>query len=434
MNLQAIREEQARLHGEAKQIIDTAQSEGRDLTQEETQQVDSYMDQYEAKKAEGDRVERLEAAGAELESSGRTTRPQQPQTATAGDHLISQKERREDDPKLGFEGFGDFARAVRKASVPGGARDERLDIAASAAGTFANEATGADGGFLVPPDFSSRVRRLALEEQSLYALTDQNQVQGNSMRFPADETTPWGSNGVRARWEAEGTAATQDKPVLKYKELRAHKLISLAPTSDELLEDANALQSYLERLMGRSIRWKLNDAIVNGTGAGQPLGINNANAKETVTRNSSNQIDAKDVLAMYSRLLPSGQSSAVWLANSDILPQLGTITIGDQPAFMSPNTGVTNSPGGVLLGRPVILTETAESLGTQGDLRLVDFSDYVTIEKAGGIQNAMSMHLFFDADQMAFRATFRVDGQPWLDAPVSKNKGSNNLSSIVELK
>jgi HK97 family phage major capsid protein len=80
-----------------------------------------------------------------------------------------------------------------------------------------------------------------------------------------------------------------------------------------------------------------------------------------------------------------------------------------------------------------MLTETAESLGTAGDLRLVNWQDYVTIEKSGGIQNAMSMHLFFDADQMAFRATFRADGQPWLDAAVSKNKGSNKLSSIVEL-
>lgn len=431
MTIQELREKLSALHGEAKSIVDTASQEGRDLTADEQSTVDAHMDEVEKLQADIKRRERLEQQGEALEASNRRMPPRQPSEEP---HVGPATDQRENDPQAGFTDFGEYARAVRTASIPGGARDQRLDIAAAAAGTYANEGTGADGGFLVPPTFSAEVRRLALEEDSFLAMTDQNQIVGNSMRFPADETTPWGTNGVRARWESEGTAAQQDKPVLKYKELRAHKLISLVPTSEELMEDANALESYLTRLMGRSIRWKLNDALINGSGAGQPLGIANSGAKVQVSRAAANEISAADVLKMYSRQLPAGQSTAVWIANSDILPQLGTMTIGDQPIFMPPNQGITNAPGGILLGRPVMFSETAESLGTAGDLRLVNWQDYVTIEKAGGIQNAMSMHLFFDADQMAFRATFRVDGQPWLDNPVQKNKGSNTLSSIVELQ
>lgn len=433
MDINAMKEKRAQLHEQAKAIVDTARSEERDLSEEESAKVDELIDQVEQLKAQIDRAERLEAQGVELEQSSRRVPRPDPSQPDPGGDVTFQRDRREDDPKAGFEGFGEFARSVRRASVPGGARDERLDVSAAAASTAGNEGTGADGGFLVPPAFSAEVRRLALEEDSLFALTDQNQIEGNSMRFPADETTPWGTNGVRARWESEGTAATQDKPVLKYKELRAHKLISLVPTSDELLEDTNALQSYLERLMGRSIRWKLNDALVNGSGAGQPQGVSGANAKVQVTRNAANEVQATDIGKMYARLLPGSQPNAVWLVHNDVLPQLITMSISNQPIWTAPNQGIQTAPGGMLLGRPVIFTQTAEALGTAGDVRLVDWSQYVTIEKAGGIQNAMSMHLFFDADQMAFRATFRADGQPWLSNSVSQNKGSNNLSTIVEL-
>lgn len=432
MDINAMREKRAQLHEQAQSIVEAAQNEDRDLTADEQTQVDGLIEQVENLKASIQRAERLEQTGEEITQSARRSTPIDPNRAQVNGHITHQHERIEDDPQAGFDGFGEFARSVRQASLPGGSRDQRLDISAAAAGTYANEASGADGGYLVPPAFSAEVRRLALEEDSLFAMTDQNQIQGNSMRFPADETTPWGTNGVRARWESEGTQATQDKPVLKYKELRAHKLISLVPTSDELLEDTNALQNYLQRLMGRSIRWKLNEALVDGSGAGQPVGIANAGAKVQVSRNTASEVNATDIGKMYSRLLPSSQSRAVWLISSDVFEQLVTMSVSNQPVFTSPNQGIQNAPGGMLMGRPVMITETAETLGTAGDVRLVDWSQYVTIEK-GGIQNAMSMHLFFDADQMAFRATFRADGQPWLDNAVSKNKGSNSLSTIVEL-
>ncbi len=70
---------------------------------------------------------------------------------------------------------------------------------------------------------------------------------------------------------------------------------------------------------------------------------------------------------------------------------------------------------------------------SQGDLELVDMSYYRTITKAGGIQTASSMHLYFDADATAFRATFRVDGQPKIVAQISQAKGSNKLSPFVQL-
>jgi len=155
----------------------------------------------------------------------------------------------------GFESDGEFFEAIKDAGLPGRNTDERLLIGASAANTAANEGVGQEGGFAVPPDISTRIRRLMLDEDSFLPMTDQNQVRGNSMRFPADETTPWGTSGVRVYWEQEGAKAKQTQPVLEYKTLRLHKLLGMAPVTDELLEDAPAMASYLRNQLGRSLRW-----------------------------------------------------------------------------------------------------------------------------------------------------------------------------------
>ena len=60
----------------------------------------------------------------------------------------------QNDPTRGFAHFGQFLAAVRTAALRPSATDERLTIGAAAT-TYANESTGADGGFLVPPQYSS---------------------------------------------------------------------------------------------------------------------------------------------------------------------------------------------------------------------------------------------------------------------------------------
>ena len=64
---------------------------------------------------------------------------------------------------------------------------------------------------------------------------------------------------------------------------------------------------------------------------------------------------------------------------------------------------------------------------------LVDLSYYQTITKAGGLQTATSMHLYFDADLTAFRTTFRMDGQSKVTAPINPAKGSASMSPFIQL-
>lgn len=342
------------------------------------------------------------------------------------------KDRIEDDAKRGFRNYGDFCASIVRAASDKGV-DERLTRAAS---TFGNEASGPDGGYAVPPEFAREITSIAYAEDSLLSRCDNTPISGNNMSFPKDETTPWGSTGVTAAWESEGNQSTPKKPALGESQLKLRKLKVLVAASDELLADAPAMSSYITRKMGEAVDWKVNDAIVNGTGAGQPLGIRVAASIVSQAKEASQTavtINAANLAKMYGRVLKGAGANLVWLLNPDGFNQIATLNLNNNPIWMPANEGFKGAPDGLLLGRPVVLTDTCATLGTVGDIILANMSGYRAITKAGGAEFATSMHLWFDQDLMAFRLIFRMDGQPALAAPVTPPNSSVTRSHFVSL-
>ncbi|MGO4154347.1 phage major capsid protein [Cupriavidus sp. YAF13] len=412
--------------GAMRAITDKAAAEGRDLTDDEDAS-------FNAEKAALDRcsaaIQREEAL-IEAERSAGVVIPD-------GAH-ITVTDNGENDQARGFKSFGEFAMAVRQGSQRNGSLDQRLVIGAAApgAGTYANEGSGADGGFLIPPAFSSDIFTLSLEGDALLPMTDGTEVGGNGMTFPKDETTPWGTDGVRAYWQAEATQANASKPKLGTTTMRLHKLMGLTPVTDELLEDANALGSYLPGLLARSIRWKTDEAVLFGSGAGQPVGAFSGSAAVVVGKEAgqaAQTVVLANITKMIARLPPGSFPKSYWLITPDALPSLFGLTLGNYPIYLPVSAGAQGSPYGTLMGRPILVSQHAAAFSSQGDISLVDLSYYRTITKAGGVQTATSMHLYFDADATAFRAIFRVDGQPKIANPIAQAKGSSTLSPFIQL-
>ena len=341
------------------------------------------------------------------------------------------------DPKRGFTTFGDYAAAVQKSGYNRGATDQRL---AAVPGTVGSEGVGQDGGFLIPPEFSKDIFTLSLADDSLIPLTDNVEIGTNSMLFPKDETTPWGSDGVRAFWQNEGTGATATKPKFGTSLMQLHKLFALVPLTNELLDDTSALNSYLPKLVARSIMWKANESIINGDGAGRPQGALNANCAVTIakeTGQATQTVLTNNILKMIARLPPGSFPKSCWMITPDALPALFGLTLGNYPIYLpsaNPSVGgLQLSPYGTLMGRPIMVSQHVPGFSAQGDISLVDMSYYRTLTKAGGMQSASSLHLYFDADATAFRTTFRLDGQPKILAPIAQAKGGLNLSPFVML-
>lgn len=423
-NLRAFQQRKAAAVAEMRALAD-ASAEG-EMTEAQTATFDGLRAQVSTLNAS---IER-ETALIEAEASA--------DVVVAETSRVQVTDNRELDATRGFRSFGDFARSVRAASG-NGRIDDRLTIAAAAPSTFGNEAGGQDGGYLVPPQFAQDIFTLALEEQALLPLTDNTAISGNSMVFPKDETTPWGTDGIRAYWQAEASAATATKPKLGVSAHRLHKLMALVPVTDELLEDASALAAYLPGKTAASIRWKTDEAILFGTGAGQPFGSLKSKALIVVAKDSGQAtmtLTPTNIINMVARLPAGSFGRAIWLINPDVLPLLDAMTLGNYPIYMPIGSGegaMRASPYGMVKGRPVVISEHASAVSSQSDVSLLDLSYYRTVTNRGGIQTATSMHLYFDADATAFRTTFRVDGGPKIENAITPPKSTNTRSPFVTL-
>lgn len=436
-----------------------ADAENRDLTEDEEKDITGLFNEFEATEKEIERRDRIEAQNKKLRQSvGRQTEPQHvdaqnqapqqsTQTHTQRPARTPRIESLHDKGKWGFRDFGEFAQCVAQANPRmNGAVDPRLRDIRNAPTTYGNEGTGADGGFAVPPDFRSNIMKKVMGEESLLSRTDQMTTSSNSITFPKDETTPWQtSGGLQVYWEGENSQLTQSKPQLKDETLRLNKITALVPMTEELLQDAASMNGYLNSKVPDKMDFAINLAIIQGTGVGKPKGILNADCLVSVAKDSSTSpvqpadtLRYKNITAMWARMYAPSRSRAIWLVNQDIETQLMNMefptTTGASaiPAYLPPG-GLSDSPYGRLLGRPVIPTEACNTLGDQGDIILADMSQYLTVTKVGGVRSDVSIHLWFDYDTTAFRFIMRIGGQPWWSSAIDRRSGSNTLSCFVTL-
>lgn len=465
MTIAEIQDRLVEINSESESIIAAAQAEKRDLSGDEQQQLDSLIDEFKTKKADAGRLEAIASQAAMLNgTAGRKSPSEQPRAASDevddDDETPSPAMRpamakrgepnivvRTDRQRWGWRHFGEFAAAVRGGCIPGGHVDQRLAAQMAAPTTYGSEGVGVDGGFAVPPDFRQDIMRKVLGEDTLIGRTDQFVSSSNNITFPKDETTPWQtSGGVQAYWEGEGNAITQSKIAIEQETIKLNKLTCLVPVTDELIEDTPALDMYLRRKAPEKMNFKINLAIVQGDGVGKPLGILNAPSLVSVAKETSQPGDtimAKNIFKMYSRMYGPLRSEAVWLINQDIEPELfsmtipvknvaGTENVGGSVVYL-PANGLSSSPYGTLMGRPVIPTQACETVGDKGDILFVHLPSYMTALKTGGIRLDTSIHLFFDANATAFRFIFRMAGRPWWSAAITPRDGSNSLSWAVSL-
>lgn len=334
-----------------------------------------------------------------------------------------------------FRSFGEQLIAIKNAALSPSAADPRLREVYNAP-TGAGETVPADGGFLVQSDFTTALLARGNETALLVPRCTTLQVSGNGIEAPViDESSRatgsrWG--GVQLYRVNEAGQATKKKPKLAKLEMKLEKLMGLMYATDELLADAAALESVANQAFAEEFGFVADDEIVRGSGVGQPLGILNAACLVSVAKETgqlADTIEAENIVKMYSRMPARSKANAVWLINSECIPQLLLLSykIGATavPLYMPPG-GLSQQPYGTIFGRPVIEIEQAAALGDVGDIMFVDLTQYARIEK-GGINAAQSIHVQFLTDEMTFRWTTRNNGQPIWKSSLTPYKADANF-------
>lgn len=356
-------------------------------------------------------------------------------------------------------GFGNFLKAIRAAGTMGTPiREPRLRRSIEGAldpitkaPTGLGETVPSDGAFLVAQEFIPTLINRVYNTALVYnrCATQPVGANFNGFKIPAiDETnradgSRWG--GIQAYWGAEAASITASKPKFRQISVTLEKLFALCYVTDELLEDSTALEGYVMQWFPLEFGFKLDDAVINGDGAGKPLGILNSPGLVTVakeTNQAATTIVTNNILKMFRRCWAPSWPNAVWFINQNTIEQLATLTIPIGTAGAMANLfQFPVSPSGAfgpgaypsMLGRPVIPIEQCASVGTVGDIIFADLSQYLVGTK-GGLNAATSIHVAFTTDQTAFRFTYRTNGEPIWHSPLTPFKGtSDTLSPYVVL-
>mgnify|MGYP002559797538 FL=1 len=423
MNMKKILEmkakrEDARLKAMA--VLNKAEAEDRFLSEEEQKDIDKYEEEIRAWDESIGRAEKLLA----IEPEDRSTEKPEVKPTPAKDN-----EKR-------FSSFGEQLMAAYRAAMPGGKVDERLSTRAASG---LNETTPSDGGFLVQQDFVTELLKRTYETGILASKVKKIPIStnANGMKINAiDEDSRangsrWG--GVQTYWEGEADEITASKPKFRQMELSLKKLTGLCYATDELLQDAAALEAVIRQAFAEEFGFKIDDAILSGSGEGEPLGILNSGAIVTVAKEASqtDTITVENLVKMWNRLWSRSRANAVWYINQELEPYLYTLKIGDKPVYI-PAGGLSEKPYGTLFGRPVVPIEQCSAAGEVGDIILADIGQYLLIDK-GGIKSASSIHVRFLYDENVFRFIYRVDGKPIWTKPLTPYKGSATVSPFVTL-
>ncbi|MBV4433756.1 phage major capsid protein, partial [Clostridium tyrobutyricum] len=221
-------------------------------------------------------------------------------------------------------GIGEFLQAVAKASSPGGRMDNRLVYQNSASGL--NESVSSEGGFMLENDFIQDMFDVMMSESQVANRIRMIPIGANTNRLRTlgiDETSRangsrWG--GVQAYWIAEAETVTKSKPKFREIDMALQKLLALCYVTDDLLQDATALEAIVKQAYADEMSFKIDDAIINGTGVGMPLGILNSDALVSVPKESNQAagtIKYENILKMWSSVPARLRANAVWYINQE---------------------------------------------------------------------------------------------------------------------
>jgi len=418
-----------------KKLYDAAQAEDRDFTEDERKEYDAAETEFNRLKAAKEEADKLDAMAKAIPEPKAKPVHEPAKAAdsdaakvTAGDAAKTKKP---------YDHLGDMLRDVARSAYGVGEAKDRL-VKASL-----NTETGADGNFLVPPDFIGGMLEQAMAESQLYSRATELQIMGNTANIPAvdEESRADGSRfgGIAVYWVREGSDGTYKQPKFRNLDLKLAKIMGLVSVTDEMLEDSALLASWVQQAFPAEMAFTLDQALFDGDGNGKPLGIMNSGALVTVAKEGGQSADTivyENIIKMWARMPAARMARANWFCTQQALEQFPLMKLdvgtGGSAVFL-PAGGASERPYATLMGRPIIPIEQAATLGDLGDIVLADMSDYIAITK-GGLKTAQSIHVDFDKAKTSFRFIRRVNGAPYTRTPlVSRALSTFTTSPYITL-
>lgn len=203
-------------------------------------------------------------------------------------------------------------------------------------------------GAAIPTTTLNRIEEMLRQTSALYNLVDVLNIPGY-LSIPVEDTVN------DASWIAEGASSTDVNDKLNSVNFAAYKLIrTISITAEVSKMTISAFEGWIVKKITNRMAMAIENAILNGTGNGQPKGI----LTETITTlESANAgvFNYEDICNIMANLKAGYKKGSAFVINTQTLwKDIATIKVGDNLVFVPDPTGEYS---GRIFGKPVIEDE-----------------------------------------------------------------------------
>ena len=259
------------------------------------------------------------------------------------------------------------------------------------------EGVDADGGYLVPDEYDHRLVDVLTEENIMRKL-------GHKITTSGEHKINIAATKPAAAWIEEGGALSFGDATFDQILLDAHKLhVAIKVTEELLYDNAFNLESYIIDMFGKALANAEEDAFLNGSGVGQPLGLFAATGGGTAAISTA-ALTADDVIKLVYALKRPYRKNAKFIMNDQTIASIRQLK-DNNGAYMWQPSLIAGEPD-KLLGYDVYTSPFCPA----GKIAFGDYS-YYNIGDRGTRSFKQLTELFAGNGMIGYVAKERVDGK-----------------------
>ena len=263
------------------------------------------------------------------------------------------------------------------------------------------EQIAADGGYLVPSEWDSRLIDTLEEENIIRKL-------GTSITTSGEHKINIAATKPAAAWIAEGQTITFSNATFNQKTLDAHKLaIGVQVTKELLYDNAFDLESYIIDQFGRAIANAEEAAFLNGSGTNQPKGILNDALIGVVTNSATAKTSDEIINLVYSLKRPY-RKNACFIVNDSTLATVRKLKDSTQNYLWQPSYQAGEPDR--LLGYPIYTSAYMPIMAADTPVMIFGDISYYNIGDRGTREFQELTELYAPQFMTGYLMSERVDG------------------------
>jgi len=417
MKLQELMVQRANIIAQARAIVDKADEEKRDLTEEEKRNFDQAFADADKLREEIERRQKLEQAERDLAQSA--TKPMQRIMVPGSDNGNARVvELRKLFPNQSDEWIQAEVRheALFPRVLPAFLSGDYRMLGPEETRALQQDLQ-ASGGYLVPPMQFVRALIQAVDNMVFMRqwATKNDVMSADSLGVASLDNDP-----ADPTWVAELNFGSEDSTMtFGRRELHPHPLAKYIKVSKKLIRTVPSVETIVRDRLAYKFAVAEESAFLTGTGANQPLGVFVASAngintdRDVSTGNEMTLIKFDGLYEAKYTLKQQYWARARWLFHRDAVKQIAKLKDGEGRYIWAESQRVGEPDR--LLGLPVYMSEYVPNTFTTGLYVgiLGDFS-YYWIADALTMEIEVLRELYAATNQVAIVARKETDGMPVL--------------------